>query len=212
MSQLSKCPMCSASTLHVLLQTGHVTADDGASLPYQDELMTCDACSEQHYTYQQSMASSRARAGALRKHAGLLTPEDIRTFREQHGLSQAQLEGILRTGAKTVVRWEKGTVCQSRAADQLLRLLMANPWNLRLLGERAVATAAYAGLESILTQNVAVSIQLGPDVSWASNAPFAPTGKGAVFLDGAVVSSSSAAPALAGDAGPAGGADYARAA
>jgi len=32
-----------------------------------------------------------------------------------------------------VVRWEKGTVCQSRAADRLLRLLIARAENVEVL-------------------------------------------------------------------------------
>jgi putative zinc finger/helix-turn-helix YgiT family protein len=212
MTDIQKCPMCGARALRAVEHTRDVVADDGGHLQFHDELMECSACGERHYTHEQAMASSRARAGALRQHAGLLTPDEIRSFREQNGLSQAQLESVLQTGAKTVVRWEKGTVCQSRAADQLLRLLMANAWNLRLLTEGAIANVAHPGLEPMLTQNVVVSIQLGPEASLASNAAFAHAGKGKVFLDEAIVSPPSTAPALVADASPASGADYARAA
>ena len=125
--------MCGAAKLQVVAASHTVNADDGAVLSYQDTLTSCSACGDRHYTYEQALASGRARAGALRRHAGLLAPDDIRAFREREGLTQAQLEALLGTGAKTVVRWERGTVCQSRSADQLLRLLIGNPSNLALL-------------------------------------------------------------------------------
>lgn len=133
MPEATKCPMCGKIALSLIVENREVAADDGTLLGYQDELLACGACGERHYTYEQSLVSSRARAGALRHHAGLLAPAEIRAFRERAGLTQARLEDILGTGAKTVVRWERGTVCQSRAADRLLRLLIANPSNIAVL-------------------------------------------------------------------------------
>jgi len=63
----------------------------------------------------------------LRAHEGLLSPQEIRAIRERLGYTQAQLEQVLAVGPKTVVRWEKGTVRQSRLADRFLRTLAAYP-------------------------------------------------------------------------------------
>ena len=131
-----RCPQCGARWLLPARQSREVVADDGVRLTYADELTACLSCGERYYKHQQSLASSRARAAVLRKHAGLLTPDEIRAFRERHRLTQAQLEALLGTGPKTVVRWEKGTVCQSRAADRLLRLLIVNPKNVEFLAAR----------------------------------------------------------------------------
>ena len=128
-----RCPMCGRGTLRAIAHARTVAADDGTQLSFRDEIMGCSECGETHYTHEQALGSSRARAGALRRHAGLLTPDEIRAFRESLGLSQSELEHLLGTGSKTVVRWEKGTVCQSRAADRLLRLLMARRGNIGLL-------------------------------------------------------------------------------
>jgi putative zinc finger/helix-turn-helix YgiT family protein len=125
--------MCGRDSLRAIAHRRTVVADDGTELSYRDEIMGCSACGETHYTHEQALTSSRARAGALRGHAGLLSPDEIRAFRESRGLTQRQLEELLGTGPKTVVRWEKGTVCQSRAADRLLRLLVAQPKNIDLL-------------------------------------------------------------------------------
>ncbi len=135
MTAKSRCPLCGQDQARLSDATYEVRADDGVVLTYKDHLMRCTACGEAWYTHEQAMASSRARAAVLRRHAGLLTPDDIRALRDRLGLSQAQLETVLGTGPKTVVRWEKGTVCQSRAADRLLRLLATTPANLETMAQ-----------------------------------------------------------------------------
>jgi putative zinc finger/helix-turn-helix YgiT family protein len=116
------CPHCDARTR---LVTEHRTmdADDGTPLAWTDELYECVACGERFYTQAQSLESCRNYAASIRVHEHLLTPTDIRGIRVRFGLSQVGLEALLGVGAKTVVRWERGTVCQSRAVDLLLRIL-----------------------------------------------------------------------------------------
>ena len=70
---------------------------------------------------------SRRAAEIARTDSGLLTPQEIRDIRDQHDLTQQQLEQLLNVGPKTVVRWEKGTVVQNAATDTLLRLLRDVP-------------------------------------------------------------------------------------
>jgi putative zinc finger/helix-turn-helix YgiT family protein len=194
--------MCGAVAVRLVAADREVVADDGTHLGYRDALMACSSCGERYYTHDQSMASSRARAAALRQHAGLLTPDEIRAFRDQYGLSQAQLEGILRTGAKTVVRWERGTVCQSRAADQLLRLIMASPANLWALA--AGASVAIPATEvSDLFQTVSVPDYLEPGVSWVSSAVIGPLTMTTLLDETILVSSSPISAAPVGAARPA---------
>ena len=166
--------MCGQVAVQLVVVDREVVADDGTHLGYRDALMACSSCGERYYTHDQSMASSRARAAALRQHAGLLTPDEIRAFREQYGLSQAQLESILRTGAKTVVRWERGTVCQSRAADQLLRLFMVNPANMLALTE-ASAVASAAAVPALVASpvNFVASVRFETTVNWGGGTFFA---------------------------------------
>lgn len=166
--------MCGKVALSVIAEKREVIADDGTPLAYQDELMACSSCGERYYTYEQSVASSRARAGALRHHAGLLAPADIRAFREREGLTQAQLEDILGTGAKTVVRWERGTVCQSQAADRLLRLLMLNPANMLALADASAVDSAAAEPALVAwPANFAASAHFETTVSWEVGTAFA---------------------------------------
>ncbi len=121
------CPVCGANDVTVVRDRRQVVAEDGTSLEFSDEFSRCQRCGVDHYTRDQSLASSRARAAVLRAHEGLLSPHEIRAVRQRLGYTQAQLEHALGVGPKTVVRWEKGTVRQSRLADRFLRTLAAYP-------------------------------------------------------------------------------------
>jgi|SRR6266853_513756 len=121
------CSICGAGEPQVVRARRQVTADDGTVLEFDDECTRCQKCGVEYYTRDQSLAASRARAGALRAHEGLLSPQGIRAIRERLGYTQSQLEQVLAVGPKTVVRWEKGTVRQSRLADRFLRTLAAYP-------------------------------------------------------------------------------------
>ncbi len=63
-------------------------------------------------------------------------PEEIRGIREEFELSQAAFEQLLGVGAKTVVRWEKGTVFQNKSTDSLLRIVRQFPDAARALAEQ----------------------------------------------------------------------------
>jgi len=133
----SRCPGCLEARVSEVPVRRSVRADDGESVEFIDHLSRCAACGEQFYTREQAIVSSRARAGVLRHHSGLLSPHDIMAIRSKYGLTQAELERVLGTGPKTVVRWESGSVCQSRAADNLLRLVDQDEANLRRLADRS---------------------------------------------------------------------------
>ncbi len=93
----------------------------------EGEFMRCRECGEVYFLPGQADALQRAAADQIRIEDGLLTAGDVRGFRERLRLSQADFERLLGAGVKTVVRWERGTVTQSGAADTLMRILMKHP-------------------------------------------------------------------------------------
>ena len=95
----------------------------------------CDGCGEVYLDADTIRAADRQAMAKLRAARGLLTPDEIHALRAALGVSQAGLERLLGTGPKTVVRWEKGTVCQSATADRLMRLLAARPELAALLAD-----------------------------------------------------------------------------
>jgi HTH-type transcriptional regulator / antitoxin MqsA len=64
---------------------------------------------------------------------GYLTDEDIRRIRKKLGLTQKEMEVKLGVGSKTFARYENLSVRQSRAMDNLLRILEVYPEAIRIL-------------------------------------------------------------------------------
>lgn len=87
----------------------------------------CESCKEEFVTPAQMATNVRAVKNEIRGKYGLLSPERITEIRNKLNLSQADLEGLLGTGQKVVVRWESGKVIQSNAHDSVLRLLERDP-------------------------------------------------------------------------------------
>ena len=100
------------------------------------EFMRCADCGEVYYLPGQMRSLQRAAADLARREEGLLGPSEIVALRERHGLSQAGLEKLIGAGPKTVVRWERGTVCPTGPTDTLLRELIESPALVRKLAAR----------------------------------------------------------------------------
>jgi HTH-type transcriptional regulator/antitoxin MqsA len=96
-------------------------------ITFEDEYYQCSSCGEKFYVGAMADESFRRAAAAVRREDGLLVPDEIREIRAMYGLSQASLEKLIKSGEKTVVRWERGTVAQNATADTLLRVLRDHP-------------------------------------------------------------------------------------
>lgn len=120
------CPACGTRTLQKARVPYEVTFRDRAYTVPDAEVMQCESCGEIFFAPGQSDALQRAASDRARKEMGLLTGTEIASFRNTLGLTQTRLETALGVPAKTVARWEVGSVLQSRAADRFLRLLIAH--------------------------------------------------------------------------------------
>lgn len=94
----------------------------------------CDACGEIYMSLDAAEALQSKAIEASKAAKGLLSPAEIRELRHSLSLSQAAFEELLGVGAKTVVRWEKGTVFQGATADRLMRLVRLVPDLASILG------------------------------------------------------------------------------
>jgi putative zinc finger/helix-turn-helix YgiT family protein len=108
---------------------------------YVDRFYRCDRCGETFYIGGMMNDSLRRMAAVIRAEDGLLAPDEIVELRRKYGLTQAQLERLIGAGAKTVVRWEKGTVAQNKTADTLLRVLRDHPAVVKQLSKQNGLTA-----------------------------------------------------------------------
>lgn len=116
------CPTCGGTEFRTGIHTERVRAPGGVFAEFGYESHTCVKCGEQLLTSMQARARELARASALRKVQGLVSPQRIKAIRAAYSLTQTMLEQILGVGAKTVVRWERGSVPQSRPVNKLLNI------------------------------------------------------------------------------------------
>ncbi len=101
----------------------------------------CTVCGESYLSLDATERLQKEAVRLLREAKGLLPPQEIQDLRHSLGLSQAAFESLLGVGAKTVVRWEKGTVFQSATADRLMRLIRHMPELVAVLSSGAVDAA-----------------------------------------------------------------------
>lgn len=123
---VDRCPECNGLVRRV--RTVVHTRVGRRSVPVTGEFLQCQGeCGEIYFGPGESDEVSRQATAIVRADDGLLTPQEIREIRRHYGLTQQQLEQLLKVGPKTVVRWENGTVAQNAATDMLLRLLRDVP-------------------------------------------------------------------------------------
>lgn len=123
---LGHCPECGGKVKRI--RTVVTTRIGRRTIPVTGKFLQCQGeCREIYFGPGEADDVSRRAAEIARTDSGLLTSQEIRDIRDQHDLTQQQLEQLLNVGPKTVVRWEKGTVVQNAATDTLLRLLRDVP-------------------------------------------------------------------------------------
>lgn len=119
------CPLCGG--VAVLVEAPNTLRMGDRPVTFMDRYYRCDRCDEGFFNGEMMDDSQRRASAVIRAEDGLLAPDEIVELRRKYGLTQAQLERLIGAGAKTVVRWERGTVAQNKTADTLLRVLRDHP-------------------------------------------------------------------------------------
>ncbi len=127
-SERKRCSMCGAqgvetSTDPIDMGTGGRSVLVQPAQPYEH----CTVCGEDLISASEIDDLLRQAIEIERREGGLLSSADIREIRHDLDLTQSRLEKLLGVSAKTVTRWESGTVKQSTMADNFLRILAAHP-------------------------------------------------------------------------------------
>lgn len=131
METTDRCAACDSET--TLVAERRATMFGKRTVIVDDEWLHCASCGEDFYTTEQANQLHSRVINQIRVEDGLLSPHAIRSIRLSLGLTQREIEQLIGTGEKTCVRWESGRVCQSVAADRVLRLLAANRENVAVL-------------------------------------------------------------------------------
>ena len=99
--------------------------------------LRCPSCGETVLRLDQARRLQEAAHALYRQKYGLLSADEIRTLREQLGVTQNVLAALLRLGANTLSRWESGRNVQTASMDVLLRMLRDVPGTVDYLRRRA---------------------------------------------------------------------------
>jgi HTH-type transcriptional regulator / antitoxin MqsA len=96
----------------------------------------CPGCREAIVDPETLKKSGKLLKDFQRKVDGLLTGQQIRTIRKKLGLTQEQMSEIVGGGLKSLARYESGQICQSKAMDNLMRILDAYPEMLNVIRKK----------------------------------------------------------------------------
>jgi putative zinc finger/helix-turn-helix YgiT family protein len=127
--QDERCPACDSTELETNVRR-EVFNYDGAELSAAVPTVVCKACGFS-YVGEEGM---EAREIAIRRHLGLLLPQEIVLLRQRCEMSQRRFAEFTRIGVASLSRWESGQQMQGAAMDSYLRLLFV-PENVNRLKE-----------------------------------------------------------------------------
>jgi len=99
--------------------------------------LSCPKCREIVLRFDDARRLRQRALEIYRATYGLLTADEIRSIRERHGLTQAEMARLLRLGGNTISRWEAGRNVQTASMDMLLRMIRDLPGSLDYLRRHA---------------------------------------------------------------------------
>jgi HTH-type transcriptional regulator/antitoxin MqsA len=131
-----KCPICGEG----ILKRKEITE----TFEYKGEkfkipnyvIFECGTCDESIVDRDTLKTSEKTIRDFQRRVDGLLTSNEIKKIRKAYGFTQEAIGKLLGGGAKAFARYETGKVSQSKAMDNLLRIIDAIPDALDVLFER----------------------------------------------------------------------------
>lgn len=121
-----ECPLCGNESL--VYKSGEYTIRDPKSNKVAARVpsLEWDECLECGERFLDDEAMDRIEEVKYRLR-GLLLPKKLKAIRESLGLTQIQIAKILKVGDKSYFRWENGLSVQTKAHDNLIRLIIRNP-------------------------------------------------------------------------------------
>jgi len=122
---MKRCAICGESLKKVVEPRIGYYRDEKVQV--SSEFLRCVSCGESYFNPEQMKQHNCAVKNEIRKKYGLLSAQKIAEIRKKLKLTQEELEELLGTGPKVVVRWESGKVIQPTGHDSLLRLLDREP-------------------------------------------------------------------------------------
>lgn len=118
----STCPVCGGKNITSDKYTDHfdyIVGGNTISLIAEYPVESCKDC---HFVSSGEVAEI-ARDISVRKHLGLLIPQQIKAIREKYSLTRQAFAELTGIGITSLARWENGELIQNKSSDTLLRFL-----------------------------------------------------------------------------------------
>ena len=150
------CPICGKGPLKKEVIEENF-AYKGETITIPDYVISkCDLCNETIVDKGTLKSSAKLLKNFKCKVDGLLTGEEIREIRRKLGFTQEQMSEILGGGLKSFARYETGQICQSKAMDNLLRILDRSPQVLHFIQKEIPEQSKGLQGTCVITQNTKV--------------------------------------------------------
>jgi putative zinc finger/helix-turn-helix YgiT family protein len=161
--KLSRCPTCGKGELRPRTVTQHFEYEGGGErvtvVAENVPVKVCDACGETL----SGPAAARIHTEAIGRALGLLSPAEIRGLRERLGKTPEEFARLTGIRAEDLHEWERARTLPSRALDRYLRLLAANPENVKLLEGWGAVSAGSAPSPANGTPQQPDSVAVAPE-------------------------------------------------
>lgn len=123
-TKIQECPVCGSKKIFVRKgQRQFPLTIDGKVKNIVVKGLTWEECADCHETFFDDSAT-RIIETAQFQEMSLLKPSELKEIRESVGLSQTSMARLLGVGEKSYLRWETGLSIQSKAIDNLIRLMV----------------------------------------------------------------------------------------
>ncbi len=167
------CPVCEMGVLsreacgEVFYYKGQSFVVDGL------RSFTCVECGESFFDSKEEKRLEKLLTDKRREIDGLLTSQEIKSIRKKIGYTQRELANFLGVGEKNFARYETGASAQSKAMDNLLKIMRSYPdIVISVLGERKnewarMGKVIYLAISKAKSKSDVLVQYSRPDGRWA---------------------------------------------
>lgn len=142
------CPVCCAGSMHEYKFSSELKYKNVTLQVSTFESSKCEVCSSVSPTHEQSKRNKLVAVNFQRAVDGLLSTHEVLRIRKATKLNQSDASRVLGGGGKAFSKYENGTVRQSVAVDNVLRLIDKYPNLIQDLVELDMQRRALAYVET----------------------------------------------------------------
>lgn len=114
------CSKCNANVESTIKEVNEIYPVKGEDIEIIAKVRFCNSCGEDIWDDELDSQNLLNAYAKYRQKHGLLQPSEIRSIREQYGLSQVAFARVLGLGDKTITRYENGSIADMAQNNLIL--------------------------------------------------------------------------------------------